>query len=56
MIAFASSLDQAGPMAISAEDCALMLNVMTGHDEQDSTSLNRKRRIIQILSIKKLMV
>ena len=43
MIAFASSLDQAGPMAISAEDCALMLNVMTGHDEQDSTSLNRKK-------------
>ena len=43
MIAFASSLDQAGPMAISAEDCALMLDVMTGHDEKDSTSLNRKK-------------
>jgi len=43
MIAFASSLDQAGPMAISAEDCALMLEVMTGYDEKDSTSLNRKK-------------
>ena len=43
MIAFASSLDQAGPMAISAEDCALMLDVMTGHDEKDSTNLNRKK-------------
>lgn len=41
MIAFASSLDQAGPMAKSAEDCALMLNVMTGFDERDSTSLQR---------------
>ncbi len=41
MIAFASSLDQAGPMARSAEDCALMLNVMTGFDERDSTSLQR---------------
>lgn len=40
MIAFASSLDQAGPMAKSAEDCALMMNVMTGFDERDSTSLN----------------
>ena len=43
MIAFASSLDQAGPMAISAEDCSLMLEVMTGYDEKDSTSLNRKK-------------
>ena len=41
MIAFASSLDQAGPMAKSAEDLALMLNVMTGFDERDSTSLQR---------------
>ena len=39
MIAFASSLDQAGPMARSAEDLALMLNVMAGHDARDSTSL-----------------
>jgi aspartyl-tRNA(Asn)/glutamyl-tRNA(Gln) amidotransferase subunit A len=43
MIAFASSLDQAGPMAKSAEDCALMLNVMVGFDERDSTSLNRPK-------------
>ncbi len=41
MIAFASSLDQAGPMAASAEDCALLLNTMTGFDERDSTSLDR---------------
>jgi len=40
MIAFASSLDQAGPMAKSAEDCALMMNVMAGFDARDSTSLN----------------
>ena len=42
MIAFASSLDQAGPMAHSAEDCALMLNAMAGHDARDSTSLPRE--------------
>jgi aspartyl-tRNA(Asn)/glutamyl-tRNA(Gln) amidotransferase subunit A len=41
MIAFASSLDQAGPMAKSAEDCALLMNVMAGYDERDSTSLER---------------
>jgi len=41
MIAFASSLDQAGPMARSAEDLALMLNVMAGFDARDSTSLLR---------------
>ncbi len=39
MIAFASSLDQAGPMARTAEDCALLLNVMAGFDERDSTSI-----------------
>ncbi len=38
MIAFASSLDQAGPMAHTAEDCALLLNVMAGRDLRDSTS------------------
>ena len=43
MIAFASSLDQAGPMAKSAEDCALMMNVMAGFDEKDSTSINRAK-------------
>ncbi len=41
MIAFASSLDQGGPMAKSAEDLALMLGVMTGFDARDSTSLQR---------------
>lgn len=41
MIAFASSLDQAGPMAHTAEDCALLLNVMAGFDERDSTSINQ---------------
>jgi aspartyl-tRNA(Asn)/glutamyl-tRNA(Gln) amidotransferase subunit A len=39
MIAFASSLDQGGPMAQTAEDCALLLNEMVGHDTRDSTSL-----------------
>ena len=41
MVAFASSLDQAGPMAHSAQDCALLLNAMAGHDPLDSTSSNR---------------
>jgi len=40
MIAFASSLDQAGPMARTAEDCALMLQVMAGFDPRDSTCLD----------------
>lgn len=39
MIAFASSLDQGGPIARTAEDCALLLNEMVGFDERDSTSL-----------------
>jgi aspartyl-tRNA(Asn)/glutamyl-tRNA(Gln) amidotransferase subunit A len=41
MIAFASSLDQAGPLARSAEDCALLLSTMSGFDERDSTSQQR---------------
>jgi len=40
MIAFASSLDQAGPMARTAEDCALLLYEMCSHDDKDTTSLN----------------
>ncbi|MBM7332443.1 MAG: Asp-tRNA(Asn)/Glu-tRNA(Gln) amidotransferase subunit GatA [Alcanivorax sp.] len=40
MIAFASSLDQAGPLGLSAADCALMLQAMAGHDAKDSTCLN----------------
>ncbi|MEZ2350663.1 Asp-tRNA(Asn)/Glu-tRNA(Gln) amidotransferase subunit GatA [Caballeronia sp. RCC_10] len=42
MIAFASSLDQGGPMAQSAADCAVLLNAMAGFDERDSTSLQRE--------------
>ncbi|GAB5415857.1 MAG: Asp-tRNA(Asn)/Glu-tRNA(Gln) amidotransferase subunit GatA [Congregibacter sp.] len=42
MIAYASSLDQGGPMARSAEDCALMMEVMAGHDPRDSTSALRE--------------
>ncbi|MFW1677982.1 Asp-tRNA(Asn)/Glu-tRNA(Gln) amidotransferase subunit GatA [Pontibacter sp. JAM-7] len=41
MIAFASSLDQAGPMTRSAEDAAMMMNVMAGLDPRDSTSVDR---------------
>ncbi len=40
VIAFASSLDQAGPMARSVRDCAIMLEAMTGFDPKDATSLN----------------
>ncbi len=43
MIAFASSLDQGGPMAKSAQDLALLLNVMAGFDPNDSTSVERAR-------------
>lgn len=41
MVAFASSLDQGGPMAHSAEDCALLLNAMAGFDPLDSTSVEK---------------
>ena len=41
MIAFASSLDQAGTLCQSAEDAALMMNVMAGLDSKDSTSIDR---------------
>lgn len=41
MIAFASSLDQGGPIARTAEDCGLLLNAMTGFDQRDSTSIAR---------------
>jgi len=43
LVAFASSLDQAGPLARSAADLALLLNVMAGFDARDSTSLERPR-------------
>ena len=42
MIAFASSLDQAGPMTCDAEDAALMLSAMAGFDNKDSTSAQRQ--------------
>jgi aspartyl-tRNA(Asn)/glutamyl-tRNA(Gln) amidotransferase subunit A len=41
MIAFASSLDQAGPIAKSAEDCAILLQCMASYDPRDSTSVER---------------
>ena len=41
MVAFGSSLDQAGPFARTAEDCALMLQAMSGFDERDSTSIDQ---------------
>jgi len=42
MIAYASSLDQGGPIARNAEDCALLLSAMAGFDEKDSTSSEQK--------------
>ncbi|MCA0184674.1 MAG: Asp-tRNA(Asn)/Glu-tRNA(Gln) amidotransferase subunit GatA [Proteobacteria bacterium] len=42
MIAYASSLDQGGAFGYSAEDCALLLSAMAGHDPRDSTSLERE--------------
>ena len=41
MIAYASSLDQGGPLARNAEDCALLLHAMAGFDERDSTSVDQ---------------
>ncbi|MCB1621023.1 MAG: Asp-tRNA(Asn)/Glu-tRNA(Gln) amidotransferase subunit GatA [Thiothrix sp.] len=41
MVAFASSLDQCGPMAVSAEDCAVVLGAVAGFDARDSTCANR---------------
>jgi aspartyl-tRNA(Asn)/glutamyl-tRNA(Gln) amidotransferase subunit A len=42
MVAFASSLDQGGPMARTAEDCALLLNCMASYDDKDSTCIDRE--------------
>lgn len=42
IIAFASSLDQAGPIAKTAEDCAILLEVIAGYDKNDSTSIKIK--------------
>ena len=41
MVAYASSLDQGGPMARTAEDCALLLSAMAGFDPKDSTSVEQ---------------
>ena len=41
IVAFASSLDQAGPLARTVEDCAILLSSMSGHDPKDSTSADR---------------
>ena len=43
IVAFASSLDQAGPMTRNVEDCALLLEAMSGFDKKDSTSINKKK-------------
>ncbi len=43
IVAFASSLDQAGPMTRNVEDCALLLEAMSGYDKKDSTSINKKK-------------
>ncbi|MDQ6619983.1 MAG: Asp-tRNA(Asn)/Glu-tRNA(Gln) amidotransferase subunit GatA [Pseudomonadota bacterium] len=43
LVAFASSLDHPGPLAQTAEDCALLLNAMAGHDARDATSIKRAR-------------
>ncbi len=41
LVAFASSLDQVGPLTKDVEDCALLMNVISGHDPQDTTSVDR---------------
>ena len=41
LVAFASSLDQIGPITKDVTDCAMLLNLIAGHDEKDSTSANR---------------
>ncbi len=43
IVAFASSLDQAGPMTKDVKDCALLLEAMSGYDPKDSTSINKKK-------------
>ena len=47
IVAFASSLDQAGPMTKNVEDCALLLEAMSGYDPKDSTSINKKKKLFK---------
>ena len=44
LVAFASSLDQIGPITKDVKDCAMLLNVIAGHDERDSTSANVEKQ------------
>ena len=44
LVAFASSLDQIGPITKDVRDCAMLLNIITGHDEKDSTSENVEKK------------
>ena len=44
LIAYASSLDQIGPITKDVEDCAILLNMIAGHDEKDTTSINVERK------------
>lgn len=43
LVAFASSLDQIGPITKDVKDCSMLLNLITGHDEKDTTSSNREK-------------
>ena len=44
LVAFASSLDQIGPITKDVEDCAILLNVLAGHDKKDSTSIDSPKK------------
>jgi len=47
LVAYGSSLDQIGPFAKDIADCAIMLNVIAGHDEKDSTSVNEETAAVR---------
>ena len=44
LVAFASSLDQIGPITKDVKDCAMLLNIISGHDEKDSTSAEKEKK------------